>query len=77
MNINVTQTQLLQQSMTTETLSLNQTHVSREAIIKLLHRFQDLRESNVRYGDGYRDWGRGFDDGRMNALWQVLDIEAQ
>ncbi|NBO42289.1 MAG: hypothetical protein EBU92_12400, partial [Betaproteobacteria bacterium] len=52
-----------------------QLEVSREAVIKLLHHFQEMRERSKAYGRGYEDWGSGFVDGQINALRRVLEME--
>jgi hypothetical protein len=49
--------------------------VSREAVIRLLHHFQELKESNKVFGQGYESWGRGFHDGQIDALRRVLEME--
>ena len=52
-----------------------QLEVSREAVIRLLHYFQEMKERNRDYGLGYESWGQGFVDGQIDALRRVLKME--
>ena len=56
-------------------LKETQLEVSREAVIRLLNHFHELRESNKDFGQGYESWGRGFHDGQIDALRRVLEME--
>ena len=49
--------------------------VSKEAVIRLLHHFQELKESNKVFGQGYESWGRGFHDGQIDAVRRILQLE--
>jgi hypothetical protein len=52
-----------------------QLEVSREAVIRLIHHYQELKESNKDFGQGCESWGRGFHDGQIDALRRVLEME--
>ena len=60
-------------STTTET----PLRLTREALIKLLHHYQDEKDSAINYGEFHRHWGKGFHDGRIDVICHLLQMEGK
>ena len=50
-------------------------HLTREVLIRLLHRYQDEKDSAINYGEFHRHWGKGFHDGRIDDICRLLQME--